>query len=63
LLQNALSVYKVEIDAWEKLQPTHIITQAECEVCACSIREVEQAVSTPVNSKPNINKQYCVKKN
>ncbi|MEG4115498.1 MULTISPECIES: cobalamin-binding protein [unclassified Microcoleus] len=55
LLQNALSVYKVEIDTLEKLQPTHIITQAQCEVCACSLTEVEQAVSTLlVNSKPEI---------
>jgi len=54
LLQNALSVYKVEIDTLEKLQPTHIITQAQCEVCACSLTEVEQAVSTLVNSQPEI---------
>ncbi len=54
LLQNALSVYKVEIDTLEKLQPTHIITQAQCEVCACSLTEVEQAVSILVNSQPEI---------
>jgi len=54
LLQNALSVYKVEIETLEKLQPTHILTQAQCEVCACSLSEVEQAVSTLVNSKPEI---------
>lgn len=54
LLQNALSVYKVEIDTLEKLQPTHIITQAQCDVCACSLADVEQAVSTLVNSQPEI---------
>ncbi|HLO47482.1 MAG TPA: cobalamin-binding protein [Kamptonema sp.] len=54
LLQNALSVYKVEIETLEKLQPTHILTQAQCEVCACSLTEVEEAVSTLVNSKPEI---------
>ncbi|WP_449417092.1 cobalamin-binding protein [Phormidium nigroviride] len=54
LLQNALSVYKVEIETLEQLQPTHILTQAQCEVCACSLVEVEQAVSTLVNSKPEI---------
>ncbi|MCU0544141.1 MAG: cobalamin-binding protein [Oscillatoriaceae cyanobacterium Prado104] len=54
LLQNALSVYKVEIDTVEKLQPTHIITQAQCDVCACSLADVEQAVSMLVNSKPEI---------
>ncbi|CBN55953.1 MULTISPECIES: cobalamin-binding protein [Kamptonema] len=54
LLENALSVYKVEIETLEQLQPTHILTQAQCEVCACSLVEVEQAVSTLVNSKPEI---------
>jgi iron complex transport system substrate-binding protein len=54
LLQNALSVYKVEIDIIEKLQPTHIITQAQCEVCACSLTEVEQAARSLVNSQPEI---------
>ncbi|MDB9509756.1 cobalamin-binding protein [Kamptonema animale CS-326] len=54
LLQNALSVYKVEIETLEQLQPTYILTQAQCEVCACSLVEVEQAVSTLVNSKPEI---------
>ncbi|MGL5059502.1 MAG: cobalamin-binding protein [Microcoleus sp.] len=54
LLQNALSVYKVEIDTLEKLQPTHIITQAQCDVCACSLADVEEAVSTLVNSPPKI---------
>jgi iron complex transport system substrate-binding protein len=54
LLQNALSVYKVELDILEKLQPTHIITQAQCEVCACSLVEVEQAARMLVNSQPQI---------
>jgi iron complex transport system substrate-binding protein len=44
LLQTALSVYEVKTDVLEQLQPTHILTQAQCEVCAVSLADVEQAV-------------------
>lgn len=54
LLQTALSVYQVDIDRLEQLQPTHILTQAQCEVCACSLAEVQQAVSSLVRSQPQI---------
>ena len=46
LLASALSVYRVKIEVLEALQPTHIITQAQCEVCAVSLSDVEQAVAT-----------------
>jgi iron complex transport system substrate-binding protein len=46
LLQSALSVYQVKTDVLEQLQPTHILTQAQCEVCAVSLADVEQAVAT-----------------
>lgn len=54
LLQSALSVYKVEIEVLEELRPTHIITQAQCEVCACSLADVQEAVNKLVGSKPEI---------
>lgn len=54
VLQSALSVYQVEIEILEELQPTHIITQAQCEVCACSLADVEVAVNQLVGSKPEI---------
>lgn len=46
LLSDALSVYRVDVDLLAKLQPTHIVTQAQCEVCAVSLSDVEQAVAT-----------------
>lgn len=54
VLQSALSVYQVEIETLEELQPTHIITQAQCEVCACSLADVEAAVTQLVGSKPQV---------
>ena len=54
ILQSALSVYQVLIETLEELQPTHIITQAQCEVCACSLADVEAAVNKLVGSKPQI---------
>lgn len=54
LLQSALSVYRVKTDRLEQLQPTHILTQAQCEVCAVSLSEVEQAVATLTQSQPQV---------
>lgn len=54
LLQSALSVYRVETETLEKLQPTHIITQAQCDVCAVSLAEVEAAVASLTKSDPQI---------
>lgn len=54
LLQSALSVYQVKTEVLEQLQPTHIITQAQCEVCAVSLSDVEQAVATLTHSQPHI---------
>ena len=44
LLQSALSIYQLQIDVIEKLQPTHIVTQDQCDVCAVSFSEVEKAL-------------------
>lgn len=54
LLQSALSVYHINTEAIAQLQPTHIITQAQCEVCAASLSEVEQAVATLTQTPPQV---------
>ena len=46
LLQSALSVYEVKTDVLRSLQPTHIVTQSQCEVCAVSLTDVEAAVAS-----------------
>lgn len=54
LLQSALSIYQIKTDVLEQLQPTHIITQDQCDVCAVSLAEVEKAVASLVHSSPQI---------
>jgi iron complex transport system substrate-binding protein len=54
ILQEALSVYRVDADLLERLRPTHIITQSQCEVCAVSLKDVEQAVCQFTGSQPNV---------
>jgi iron complex transport system substrate-binding protein len=54
VLQSALSVYAIKTDVLEELQPTHILTQAQCEVCAVSLGDVELAVDQLTHSQPRI---------
>lgn len=54
LVQSALSIYEVKLDALEQLQPTHILTQDQCDVCAVSVAEVEKAVAKLINFQPQI---------
>jgi iron complex transport system substrate-binding protein len=54
ILQEALSVYRVDADLLERLQPTHIVTQSQCEVCAVSLKDVEEAVCQFTSSRPVI---------
>lgn len=54
LLQSAVSIYKLKTDVIEQLQPTHMITQDQCDVCAVSFPEVERAVASLISSQPQI---------
>lgn len=51
-LQQALSLYEVFTPVLDELQPTHIITQTQCEVCAVSLADVEHALAGNVSSRP-----------
>ena len=54
LAQEAVSVYRIERELLRQLQPGIIITQAQCEVCAVSLPEVEEAVSHWLGRRPQI---------
>ena len=54
IVQEGLSVYRVDASMLESLQPTHIITQSQCEVCAVSLKDVEEAVCQFTSSRPVI---------
>ena len=54
ILENSLSVYKVDVPKLKELNPDYIITQAHCEVCAVSLSEVEDIVSKNLNKNTKI---------
>ncbi len=54
ILQESLSVYRVDAELLESLQPTHIVTQSQCEVCAVSFKDVEAAVCQFTSSRPAV---------
>jgi len=54
ILKNALSVYQIDEKKLQQMQPDIIITQAQCEVCAVSLKDVENAVCEWVESRPQI---------
>jgi len=45
ILSESLSIYTIDRDLIKRLSPDVIITQAQCEVCAVSLKDVEQALS------------------
>jgi iron complex transport system substrate-binding protein len=51
---NALSVYEVSREVLDALQPTHVITQTQCRVCAVSLEDVECALTGWVSSRPRL---------
>ena len=53
LLQTDAALYHLNVDALLALRPTHIVTQAICDVCAVSSAEVE-AVAFRLPSKPQV---------
>src|ERR1700722_4650972 len=51
---DALSVYEVSREVLDRLQPTHVITQTQCRVCAVSLEDVERALTGWVTSRPKL---------
>jgi iron complex transport system substrate-binding protein len=54
LARKALSIYKIKTDVLEQLQPTHIVTQDQCDVCAVNFADVEKAVAKLTKSNPQV---------
>jgi iron complex transport system substrate-binding protein len=52
-LQSDTSVYAVDADLLDELRPDVIVTQAQCEVCAVSLRDVQSAV-VRMRARPRI---------
>src|SRR6185503_4315137 len=54
LARTSVSIYDVFEDVIERLQPTHILTQIQCDVCAVSLRDVELAIARGIKGRPEI---------
>lgn len=54
ILADALSVYTVKRDVVKELAPDVVITQAQCEVCAVSLTEVEEALQDHLDKDARI---------
>lgn len=54
ILHEALSVYRVHADMLKQLEPDLIVTQSQCDVCAVSLRDVEEAVADWLEARPRI---------
>jgi iron complex transport system substrate-binding protein len=54
IVQEGLSVYRVDGEKLRNLEPDVIVTQAHCEVCAVSLREVERAVCAWLQTCPRL---------
>ena len=48
------NVYRVFAYKLEAVRPEMIVTQSQCEVCAVSLSDVEDAVCRMVSSQPRI---------
>lgn len=54
LCEQALSIYELELETLQRLQPTHIVTQDQCDVCAVSFSQVTEAVEKLFPTPPEI---------
>ena len=54
LLADAVSVYQIKQDQLKALSPDIILTQAQCEVCAVSLNDVEQAIGEMTGNVPTL---------
>ncbi|SRR5579884_4115530 len=51
---KALSIYAIDVNLLQKLQPDIIFTQTQCEVCAVSERDVIQALQDVAGIHPQV---------
>jgi iron complex transport system substrate-binding protein len=54
IVEQGLSVYRVDGDLLKQLQPDVIVTQTQCEVCAASPKDLDRAVRDWIGAEPRI---------
>jgi iron complex transport system substrate-binding protein len=53
-LTDGIAIYRVDLDMLAELRPDVIVTQDQCEVCAASLAQVEEAVCAVLPTRPTI---------
>jgi iron complex transport system substrate-binding protein len=54
LVRDGLSVYHVDAEKLRELRPDLVLTQDQCEVCAASLGDVEEALATWTGARPRV---------
>ncbi|MCI0376287.1 MAG: cobalamin-binding protein [Gemmataceae bacterium] len=54
LLEQAASIYAVDAELLRELRPDVILTQAQCDVCAVSTKDVENALCDWTGTRPRV---------
>jgi iron complex transport system substrate-binding protein len=54
LMQQALSLYRIDVEKLTVLRPDIILTQAQCEACAVTLIDVEKALGECLGLHPTI---------
>ena len=54
IVEQGLSVYRVDGNLLKQLQPDVIVTQTQCEVCAASPKDLDRAVRDWTGAEPRI---------
>lgn len=54
ILSDSLSIYKIDKALIQELKPDIIITQAQCDVCAVSLKDVEEALADFIGHQTQI---------
>ena len=54
LLERALSIYEIDVTRLRELRPDLILTQAQCEVCAVSLADLEKALPQALAQRAKI---------
>jgi iron complex transport system substrate-binding protein len=54
MVQNAISIYEIDVPRLTSLRPDLILTQSQCEVCAVSLADLEKALAAVSSIHPQI---------
>ena len=54
LVREGLSVYRIDEVLLREIKPTLILTQDQCEVCAASLRDLEDALEKWIGARPHV---------